>query len=482
MSGAAGRRPATASGQDAAQSIRFAIVALCVLGTACAYVGCIVVVLGGHIEALFSLIPWLAATALGTILVVTICALVGASRERLQNRRLLTAERISALASAIRLLDLPERASAEKQLIDRLDVTFDALSEVVKTNPGVKKELVAGGVAARVERELESSAGKWHRVSAAGVLGLLGSETSVGPLKRALDDPDSDVAYAAAQALARYSSPTAYAALLFALTKQRLPAARIASLLEAFRCPMARELIERRADSENPRVRYWVAYLLGSLADARSAPVAYRLAGDPVENVRANAAEALASFPNHALLSRLLADESWVVRSHAAKAAGACGASGLAARLAELLEDRSWWVRQNATLALAGFGDAAVPWLLAQLRSDDRFARNKAGEALVRSGYASDQIERVKSGLPGSQEARQVLVDLGRAEALSTIENAARTTSDAEARRRLVTVLEDIGTEQANAVLERLGEPAGPGLAAQLKYLEQLAELELAQS
>ena len=47
-----------------------------------------------------------------------------------------------------------------------------------------------------------------------------------------------------------------------------------------------------------------------------------RLAHDANEDVRANAAEALASFPGDELLSRLLADESWVVRSHAAKAAG----------------------------------------------------------------------------------------------------------------------------------------------------------------
>ena len=49
-------------------------------------------------------------------------------------------------------------------------------------------------------------------------------------------------------------------------------------------------------------------------------------------------------------------------------------------------------------IALASFGAAAIPPLLAQLHSRDRFARNKAAEALVRNGYAMEQIERVKEG------------------------------------------------------------------------------------
>jgi HEAT repeat protein len=131
----------------------------------------------------------------------------------------------------------------------------------------------------------------------------------------------------------------------------------------------------------------------------------------------------------------------------------------LASRLAELLEDRSWWVRQNATVALASFGEAAVPALLGQLHSHDRFARNKAAEALVRSGYAAAQIELLKAGSPDSHTAHRVLVDLGRAEAIRTIEVAARTTEDPGGRRRLLGVLEEIGTEQANAALEQLAPP-----------------------
>jgi HEAT repeat protein len=452
MRGAPQRRIAAAGGEDPGQAIRFAVVTLCVLGTACIYVGCIVLVMGGHVGVLLGLLPWLAATAVGTILVVIVTALLGAGHEHLRSRHRLTAERIRELASEIHSLEPSERARAKKQLIERLDVTRDALSEIIEQDPTVREQLLSGGLATRVERELAGSGDKWHRVAAAGVLGLLGAETSVAALQRALDAPDVDIAYAAAQALSGYTSTEAYAALLFALTKQRLPAARIASLLEAFRCPSARELIERRAESDNPKVRYWVAYLLGALADPRSTSVIEQLTFDPEEDVRANAAESLASFPSETHLRRLLDDESWVVRSHAAKAVGAAGLPALAPRLAELLEDHSWWVRQNAMLALVGFGEAAIPSLLGQLHSEDRFARNKAAEALIRTGYASRQIDWVASGLPGWLEARAFLVDLGRAEALSTIENAARTYSEPGAQERLQEVLEEIALGAAKQV------------------------------
>lgn len=477
MFGATERRIAKPEGQTPGQAIRFATVVLCLLGTACAYVGCIVVVVGGHIDLLFGLIPWLALIALGTILVVTVWALLGASHSRPKSRHRLAVARIRRLAARAESLGVAERALAKKQLIEHLDVARDALSEVVKLDPNARNGLLAAGVATRVERELDGRGGKWHRVSAAGVLGLLQSESSVTALTRALGDGDLDVAHAAAQALAQYTSPRAYTALLFALTKQRVPETRIAGLLEEFRCPAARELIERRADSEISRVRYWVAYLLGSLGDPRSAPVIEQLARDPEEDVRANAAEALASFPDPVLLGRLLQDESWIVRSHAAKAAGASGQASLAARLAGVLEDRSWWVRQNAMIALAGFGDAGVPHLLGQLRSEDRFARNKAAEALVRSGYANQQIELVRAGLPGCREAHRVLVEIGQAEALGAILSAVRATVAPEGRRRLLAVLQEIGTDEANSLVKDLGQPQAIDAERQLEQLAQLAQL-----
>ena len=109
-------------------------------------------------------------------------------------------------------------------------------------------------------------------------------------------------------------------------------------------------------------------------------------------------------------------------------------------------------------LALANLGEQAVPALLAQLRSGDRFARNKAAEALIRSGYATEQLARLERGGAGSATAQRFLVDLGRAEALKTIETAARAAPDGELRMRLISVLRSIsksGTVSVAAKAER---------------------------
>jgi HEAT repeat protein len=476
MRGASQRRLATARAEDPAQAIRFAVVVLCVVGTACAYVGCIVLVVGGHLDVLIRLLPWLAATAFGVMLVVILSALLGAGHERLKNRHRLTAERIRVLATQISSLEPRQRVEAKKKLIERLDVTRDALTEILQEDRAVRNRLLELGLASRVERELVGG-DKWHRVAAVGVLGLLGAESSLEVLQKALDDRDLDVAYASAQALATYSSPSAYAALLFALTRHRLPPARIVGLLESSPCPAARQLIERRASSENPRVRYWVAYLLGRLGDPRSARVVEELSRDPDVDVRANAAEALAWFPNLTPLRRLIGDESWVVRSHAAKAAGSSGQTELVWELADLLEDQSWWVRQNAMLALASLGDAAVPALLRQLDSEDRFARNKAAEALIRDGYAARQAEILKTGGEGAAEAHRVLVGLGRAEALSTVTNAIRSTREPEAQRRLVLVLQDIGSDQAKSALEEFSGPQPHAVPPPVRDPEPLVQI-----
>jgi HEAT repeat protein len=333
-----------------------------------------------------------------------------------------------------------ERALA--RLVRRLDVTDQALR--VLDDAGLRSRLAGAGLADAVERRLVRQGDKWQRVAGAGVLGQLGSARSLRALRVALGDADPDVAYAAAQALSLYPADEACEALLDALSGSSIPPARVAALLEGLRSAAARELIERRARSADPSVRYWVAYLLGRLADRCSLAAIEALADDSSDDVRAAAAESLARFGAEATLARLLRDQSWVVRSHAAKAAGSARATELAPRLAELLEDEVWWVRQNAALALSELGDRAVAALLPRLHSADRFARNKAAEVLVRIGYAAQQLEALRGVAGGAEGAREFLVALGRAEALGTIEAAVRRAGSARERARLLGVLDEI--------------------------------------
>jgi HEAT repeat protein len=321
-------------------------------------------------------------------------------------------------------------------------VDFDGLDDLELRALAGRVELVE-----QLERRLGHRGRRLRRVAAASALGRIGARTSLAPLSAALTDPDREVAYAAAQALARYDDPQAYEALLDALARgDALPAVRVVALLEEFRPANARELIERRASADDSEVRYWVAYLLGQLADPASARVVKALSLDPDEDVRATAAEALAPFADADALGRLLCDDSWVVRCHAAKAVGEARLASLAPRLAELLEDRSWWVRQNSALALGELGELAVDVLAPQLRSDDRFARNKAAEVLVRTGYAAQRIAELDTPNGDALAARHFLVDLGRAEAAGTIEAALHDARTEPRRAGLRAVLDEIGS------------------------------------
>jgi HEAT repeat protein len=391
---------------------RAAAVFVCIGLTAAAYAACVVAVATGGINTLFGLLPVFAGVVVGTCVIL-------------------------ALAT---LTDAPRRLIRERDT--RVDgVNLDALDDGELRALAGRVDLVE-----QLERRLAHGGRRLRRVAAASALGRVGSRTSLAPLSAALTDPDREVAYAAAQALARYDDPHAYQALLDALGGgDGLPGARVVALLEEFRPATATVMIERRASSDDSEVRHWVAYLLGRLADPSSAPVVEALSHDPDEGVRATAAEALGSFADADALGRLLSDDSWVVRCHAAKAVGKARLAALAPRLAELLEDRSWWVRQNSALALAELGESAVEVLRPQLRSHDRFARNKAAEVLVRTGYAARRIAELDTPNGDALGARRFLVDLGRAEAAGTIEAAFRDAHSGTRRAGLRAVLDEIG-------------------------------------
>ena len=461
-----GRPIRGAIARERSEAVRLSIVVICVLLTAGIYAACVAVIVLGDIQTLYASLPWLAALAIGGCLLLALAAMSEHWRQHLRQRRVQRVARtLLALADPSSLISAESRSRATRGLMKRLDLLRDALALPDLADSGVRSALTAAGLADAIALGLAPTNSTWHRVTAAGILATLGAPESIDPLTRMVEDQGPDVGYAAAQALSTYSQPAAYEALLGALTLETVPPARVAALLETFRCPDARPMIEQRADAAEAEIRYWAAYLLGRLGDPRSAPVVERLTRDVSEDVRANAAEALVSFPDEATLRRLLADESWVVRSHAAKTAREAGLPSLAPLLAGLLTDRSWWVRQNAALALSELGEPAMPVLEAQLRSDDRFARNKSAEVLVGLGYAARQLHCLQETGGEDQDARQRLIDLGRAEALSSIVIAARSTIDPEFRSSLIDVLREIDIEQARVAVRELTEHDPPDTA-----------------
>jgi HEAT repeat protein len=110
-----------------------------------------------------------------------------------------------------------------------------------------------------------------------------------------------------------------------------------------------------------------------------------------LERVRSCRALGRAADPPMApLVAAALQDEAWSVRAQAARALGAMRADDRATvgRLAAGLSDPAWWVRANCAEALLAAGPDGRAALEAALASDDRFARERAREAL--------ELERVR--------------------------------------------------------------------------------------
>jgi HEAT repeat protein len=81
-----------------------------------------------------------------------------------------------------------------------------------------------------------------------------------------------------------------------------------------------------------------------------------------------------------------------VIRAQAAKSLGALGADDGRRALEAALADQAWWVRANAATSLRQLGDAGMAALRRAARSEDRFARDRAREALSLSAPAREPV------------------------------------------------------------------------------------------
>jgi HEAT repeat protein len=180
------------------------------------------------------------------------------------------------------------------------------------------------------------------------------------------------------------------------------PRARTATELE----PRAERLHERLtelASDDDPGLRYWAITLLKSqMRNATVALAAASRAGDDDPNVRAAVAEALggvsARTAARPILRRLLQDETFYVRSHAARSVARVNDAALAAKLLPLLADRNWWVRAAAKDSLLQLGDKGLDTARKALSHKDAFARDGALEIILGSGRLDELVAAAADG------------------------------------------------------------------------------------
>jgi HEAT repeat protein len=355
----------------------------------------------------------------------------------------------------------------------RIRAFVTAACNLQETNPDLGRWLATSGISKAVAAvgapEDGRRHGRWKRAAALVAIGELKLEEH-DALVRGLDDGDEDVAYVAAEALARLDTPQGARAIFERIGGQsQLLDSRLASLVEAMSCNVGEVLCEALR-SKNATIVYWALNLAARKQKVELVEVvrAHLCAENP--NVRAAACECVGELKirlTDAWLAPLLRDDFWFVQCHAAKALGAMKAEWAAEEISSLLYSPHWWVRQNATQALSDLGSVSEPLAEKVLCSEDRYARNGAVEVLSHLGWAEAAIMRAHRS--GSPQEMEMLERFGTSGGLGYLENA-------------LWVVPQDAVPLLLELLEKIGDRASYGRirAARTRLAPQLQELALA--
>src|SRR5205807_1996462 len=256
--------------------------------------------------------------------------------------------------------------------------------------------------------------GNWNRRTALVALGRTRAPEAVPALAEALDSTSEETRVAAVRGLGRTGLPGAAVPLLDRLVGNELkaPEHTIKNAL-ANCCRKSPGVLISYMNKSTGQTRELIARVLGEVANAELGDELMILAADPLAEVRASAARALAAAPPSIALPALtvlVCDDEWFVRLRAVVALGFMEHQGRVRPLIRALCDRNRYVRQRAAWALARLGPQLEDVLEQVVDTRDSYALQAFVSELERSGA----IEKVIEALGGSEEdnsAGNVLLD-----------------------------------------------------------------------
>jgi HEAT repeat protein len=255
----------------------------------------------------------------------------------------------------------------------------------------------------------------WARQAALISLGRMRAPEGIPALAEALDEDDPDIRVAALRGLGRTGLPAAGEAILKRIAGGglRLPATPLqnALLMSCRHDPnLALRYVRRAEDS----VRPLLARVLAEIATPELDEELLLLASDPLPEVRAQAARAMAQAkPKLALtaLATLAGDEAWFVRLRAVVAMGELNDPRSIPLLIGTLCDPNRHVRLRSASALARLEEHLGEILQAAVESRDRYALQSFVSELERSGRMIRLIEDLqRPGCRRTAEAALVTV------------------------------------------------------------------------
>ena len=230
----------------------------------------------------------------------------------------------------------------------------------------------------------------WRRLYTLVALGRMRCPEAIPALAEGLDDDNEQTAIAAARGLGRYAMPEAAEPILerLEMKRLRLPANVLQSSL--YHCCRDRpSMLLRAMQFTDDQLRPLLARVLAEVASAELGEDLVLIASDPLPEVRASAARALAGArPRLALaaLQQLAADSEWFVRLRAVVALGMLQDPRSIPVLLETLCDPNRFVRLRAAGALSRLEGFEEEILVRAVQTRDRYALQALVGEMQRSG------------------------------------------------------------------------------------------------
>lgn len=256
----------------------------------------------------------------------------------------------------------------------------------------------------------------WRQRQALVSLGRMRVPEAIPALAEGLDSRNADTRLAAARGLGRCGLPEAAEPILDRVTQNQLhlPLAVLQNAL-LYCCRTRPSLLYyymRHCDDE---MRPILARVLAEVATAELGEDLVLLAADPLPEVRASAARALAGAkPRLALtaLQQLAADDEWFVRLRAVVALGMLDDPRAIPVLLETLCDHNRMVRLRSAAALARLEGHQEEILELAIRTGDRYALQALISEMQRAGAMLELLETLAVPARHESSKRMLLAAL----------------------------------------------------------------------
>lgn len=249
----------------------------------------------------------------------------------------------------------------------------------------------------------------WRRRQALVSLGRMRVPEGIPALAEGLDSRNAETRLAATRGLGRCGLPEAAEPILERVTQNQLhlPAAVLQNAL--LHCCRARpSLLYHHVRNCDDAIRPILARVLAEVATTELGEDLVLLAADPLPEVRASAARALAGAkPRLALtaLQQLATDEEWFVRLRAVVALGMLNDPRSIPVLLETLCDPNRMVRLRSAAALARLAGHQEEILQQAIHTGDRYALQALISEMQRAGTMLEVLQTLAD--PSKREASQ---------------------------------------------------------------------------